>query len=320
MAYSVGGLIQASDINAWLNTINTVYGTGSGDRGYGQSSLQAAVAAGNTITSSHWTSLRTMMTRCATHQGTTQTNLVPEANLGSGQTVRAHISGSAPNNFDIADLVAAIDTNRLTGSAAMSLTSGAHTLTRGSAWTTTINCNLDVVFSNEDHARYFFNTGGEIRVRLTATSTLASSSASQDVDWRDVITNKVGTVTLRGRATTRSGSAGTIQSGGGGTQGFYGLNGTQTLIYNGNNIGGTGYTTNDVLVSARVLNVAGTNGGNGNTIRFTIQLNDDHTNANYDSVAAGMTANIDFLKVGTTNLPVAISNPTFATNTTWSGS
>jgi hypothetical protein len=318
MAYSVGGTIQAADINAWLNTINNVYGVGSADRGYGQTSLQSAVSAGNTISSAHWTNLRTMISRCATHQGTNASTLVTANLLEPADTIYAHVNGTAPNNLNIANIVSDVDTNRLTGSAGMALVSGAHVLTKNAAWTTVTECKIDVAFTNEDHARYFFNTGGEIRVRLTATGTLAASGAAQDVDWRDVIGTKVGTFTLRATGTTRSGTSGAIANGGKGSQGFYGLNGTQTTIYNGSNIGGAGYTTNDVLISAQVLNVVGTNGGNGNTIRFTVRLQDDHTNVNYDSVSSGMTVNIDHYKVGTTNLPLAIAAPTISTNSTWS--
>lgn len=317
MTYQVGGTIQASDINSWLTTMNSVYGVGNGDRGYGQSTLQSNVSVGNTITAAHWTNLRTTISRCATHQGTTATDLVPTNVLDPGDTVYAHVSGSAPNNFNFGSMVTAVDTNRLNAVSNMSLTAAASSLTKAASWTAATSCTVDCVFTDENHARYFFNTGGEIRVRLVATGTLSSSNAAQDIDWRDIITNKVGTFTIKARSSSRSGSAGTINNGGGGSQGFYGLNTTSTTIYNGGNIGGGAYTANDVFIKANVRNVVGTNGGNGNTIRFQIDLSDDHSNAFYDQVSSGMQVVFDYYKVGTANLPVAIAGPTFSTVTAW---
>ncbi len=318
MTYSVGGTISASDINGWLSTVNTLWGVGSGNRGYGQTSTQAAVSTGATINAAHWSNLRSMINSIATHQGTSATNLVPSSFLTTGNTIYAHVSGSGNNAYDINTLVSTIDTNRLSAASDMSLTSNAYTLVKAASWASTTSVVFDVAFGSEDAARYFFNTGGQIRVRLVPTSTLLGSSAAQDIDWRDVVNNKVGTFTLSAGTTVRSGSAGAVANGGAGAQGFYGLNATNTTIYNGTNIGGTGYTVNDVLIQAAVRNVVGTNGGNGNTVRVTVQLNDDHTNVNYDSVSAGMSVAVDYYKAGTTVWSTATAAPTITTVTAWS--
>lgn len=317
MTYSVGSVITASDLNAWLATVNSVWGTGSGNAGYGQPSLLSSVNAGGTVNASHWSSLRAMILASANHQGTSATSLVPTGPLQANNTIFAHVSGTGNNAYDIGNLVSAIYTNRLS-STGMALLSNLYTLTKGASWTSSTTMSFDVTFVTENAARYFFNTGGQIRLRLVSTGTILASVEQQDVDWRDIISNKVGTLIVGAISTERTGSAGIIQNGGGSAQGFYGLNGVPTTIYNGTDIGSGLYSASDVMVSASVLGVAGTNGGNGTTIRFTVLMNDDHTNVTYDMVSDGIQLVVDCYKAGTTNLPTGILTPSFTTFSAWS--
>jgi hypothetical protein len=57
-------------------------------------------------------------------------------------------------------------------------------------------------------------------------------------------------------------------------------------IFNGVNIGSGAYASNDLTITAQVLNRVGTNGGNGNGIRFVITMNDEHTGFE-DNVSSG---------------------------------
>ena len=61
MAYSSGGLIQATDYNGFASTtasanVNDIWSTGAGDKGWGQSALSTVSAAG-TVTATNWASL-----------------------------------------------------------------------------------------------------------------------------------------------------------------------------------------------------------------------------------------------------------------------
>jgi hypothetical protein len=59
MAYSQGGLIAATDYNTFINgtnQLNTVWGTGTGDAGYGQTALSAVSSSGK-VTATQWASL-----------------------------------------------------------------------------------------------------------------------------------------------------------------------------------------------------------------------------------------------------------------------
>lgn len=316
MTYSVGGTIQAADINSWLTTVNNIHGVGNGDRGYGQTtSSQPPVLVGTTITGTQWGNLWNMIVACATHQGTSTSSLVPATALYTGNVIYSHIDGAAPHNFNFSSVISAIDANRLAAFAGvMNLLTNAVVVTKSAAWNTTTTTIVDVTFTSETAARYFFNTGGEIRLHLSATGALASSVTSQDADWKDIIYNKVGYISLKARATLQTaGTAGTVSN-----SGFYDLTTTPTLIFDGTNIGGVSYTTNDVLITCAVLNVAGVNGGNGNTIRFTITAKDDHTNINYDTVSAGLTVSFDTYKVGTGNFFTPIETPVYNIIQPWS--
>jgi hypothetical protein len=274
MAYATGSTILAADINDFLTRTRDVYGSGTGDRGYGQTTFsQAAVGTGTTILASQWSTLTNMISVCATHQGTSVT--LPTFTAGGTVSVGSGLSAA----------VTGIENNRLIAAAgSMTLLSSATSRTQSVAWSTSISTTVNAAWASEDAARFFFNAGGEIRIRFAQTT----NASTQDADWVDIFTNKVGTITLRANTSTRSGAAGTASG-----SGFYQIGTTSTSIYNGTNIGGGAYVANDVLVNALVLNRTATNGGNGNTVQFTIQLNDDHANAFFDSVSGGTVVHFD---------------------------
>ena len=61
MTYSVGGIIQATDYNGFVSTtsganVNDVWGTGTGDKGWGQTAL-STVSVGGIVTATNWASL-----------------------------------------------------------------------------------------------------------------------------------------------------------------------------------------------------------------------------------------------------------------------
>ena len=296
MSYSTGAAIDAADLNSFLETTRRVYATGTGNRGYGQTAVsQANVAVGSPILASHWSSLATMISTCATHQGTSVTLPSPTA----GTTI-AFASG-------LSSAVTAIDTNRLTAApGGMTLTTAARTITRATPWgsgaNSNINCTARATWASEDAMRHFFNTGGQIRVRL-AQGTVATT---QDTAWATIFSG-IGTISISHNSTTRSGTLGTVP---GATTGFYQLVTTDTLLFSGSNIGTGAYSTNDVTVTAKVGNVTGTNGGNGTYMQIIVALSDDHSNAFFDTVRENTQAIFDVYK---SNLP-NVAAPTWTTD------
>jgi hypothetical protein len=271
MAYSSTNTITAADYNAFVSTVNGVIGVGSGTKGYNQSNL-TTVSATDEITAAHWTALLTAVTNAATHQGTSVT--IPGGSdtgyPATSGTIHAfdgsQTIGGASYSYNLTGAVSDVDTNYQNVDAAQQTTPAAqHTSTRGSAWggeagTAAINTDITATFTNANHARGFFNSGGELHITLdqpTATTT-------QSTNWNTIFDTSIGTIKMGYTGTTRTGNAGTPST----TVGFHDLTSSYATIFEGTNIGSGAYAANDVLVQAKT---------DGTIVTFQITCDDQHT-------------------------------------------
>ncbi len=291
MPVTAGSTITAAFYNQIQTQVANILGVGSSNRGYGQASLiqSAQVAAGSNITATQWANLKSDLDLINLHQAGANTALTALSGAITAAGVNAYET-QASN----------ADANRLTAAAAnFTLSATALTITRATVWGTSaipsITGICTVSCASNDAARHFFNTGGDIRILMAHTST----ATTQDSDWTSTLTDKVGTVTFRHGSTIRSGTAGTAAA----SIGFHNLTTTDQVIYNGTDIGGGAYASNDVIISARLNAVSGT------SIIFTVLLRDDHTNSFYDSVASG--TNVKFSQNRATGNGFTIAAPTF---------
>lgn len=237
MTYSVGGLIQATDYNGFVSTnananVNDLWGTGSSDKGYGQTAL-STVSAGGTVTATQWASLVNTISSIASHQGTTITARTAPV-TGDTITILAAL------NTDLTQ----VTTNR--GNAAASGTEyGTFTGTTSkttatgsgsSAWTITFTHTI--TWASANAARYFFNAGGLIRVQFGKSST----GTEADDEWNDLANTLCGNIYISGGFASQNiagtNYTGTTKVGGTGTPstlaantGWYDLLTTDTLIY-----------------------------------------------------------------------------------------
>ena len=238
MTYSSGGLIQASDYNTFQTNLNAIWSTGSGDSGWGQTSI-AAVSAGGTVTATNWA---TLVNNLAT---------------SGAQTNTALTSRSAPTTGTVISILPAVSTditncttNR--GNAASSGTqfgtfSGTTSKTTAtgsgqSAWTITFTHT--VTFPSADQARYFWNAGGLVRLQYGKSSTGTTS----DDDWNQ-LAGWCGSIYISGRVasaaqtiagvsytgTTRIGGTGGTQTTLATTTGWYQLTGSPATVFQLNN-------------------------------------------------------------------------------------
>jgi len=287
MTYSVGGLIEATDYNGFVNSgannINAVWSTGSTDRGYGQTAI-ATVSAGGVVTATQWASLVNTLASLGSHQGTTITsrtapvagnviailsNVATDIDALTGSRGNAAASGTAIGTFS-----GSVSKTTATGSGQ-------------SAWTITFT--QTVTFASAAAARYFFNAGGIVRLLYGKSS----DTTDADADW-NTLAGQCGSINFTGRvnATTNTiaGQAytGTTRlNGTGGTQttlttttGFYNLTagGAATTIFQLNNASSP--YTNDFIRTQVALNAG------GDILTFTTVWSDD------GSTGAGTTANI----------------------------
>jgi len=238
MAYSQGGLIQASDYNGFLNganQVNKIWSTGSGDAGYGQTVLPT-VSSGGTVSAAQWSTLINTMNIMSMHQSNTGTGISP---VTSGSTI-----------FWISLMSSAINTlytNRKNAYSAGTTTTGstfspnftvANTML-AQTWTFT----RTMTFASGDAARYFFNAGGYFNFVTTSVVNGSTSGSIRSSGWTTLIGTNLQNL---------SGIAG--HSNGGRT----GIGGT--VVTNSTNLGYWDSTTTTLPIS-KILSASSTYSG-----------------------------------------------------------
>lgn len=287
MAYTEGGLIEASDYNNFVgNTtagLNRVWSGGAGDAGYGQTNI-GTVSPAATVTATNWATLVTSLAAVGAHQGTTLTSRTAPITgdlIEILNNVTTDITNTTNNRGNAVASGSTIGT--FTGSMSKTTTTGSGQ----SAWTITFA--QTVTFASAAAARYFFNAGGIVRLLYNKTST----GTDADPDW-NTLSGQTGSINFTGRvaSTTNTIAAqaytGTTRlSGSGGTQttlatttGFYNLSagGAAVTIFQLNNASSP-YTP-DFIRTQVALNAGGT------ILTFTTVWSDD------GSSGAGTSANI----------------------------
>ncbi len=209
-SYYIGGKIRSSDFNGFIGNINDIVGIGNGDSGYGQDHLvMEELSSTQKIRASHWNKLLNAIHVAADHQGTTVSvpestsdPLFPSANkiIQLIPTLTADIASVVANklNYDLAQV--AIETNKISSSKTyVNPSSGIPN------WVGTVYYEFATNFSNDNHRRHFFNTGGEIRIGCD----LAPSGVDQQsLDWESLL-NSVATIKMNVNTTVSSASVGT---------------------------------------------------------------------------------------------------------------
>jgi hypothetical protein len=196
MTHATGGLIQAADYNTFKDQLNTIWGTGNGAAGYGQTPVPA-VAANNIIYASEWATLISTLNKARTHQ------------TGSGSGITAPVTGELISFTSRPTLAAQISSAVSSASAFGS--QGATTVGTNSTWAISAAAtgaqngfkDTNVTFASADQARYFFNCGGQINFVCSATDN-AGTTRSQSL--RDTINAAGGVVAFRN--TTNGGRSG----------------------------------------------------------------------------------------------------------------
>ncbi len=258
MAYSTGSVILDDDYNIFATgnaagtgdndvaNVNTVWGIGTGDKGYGQTTLPvlSPVSAGATVTATQWATMLNRISSAASHQGSSITVI---SNPVAGDTISAYAALSTN--------ITTIFNNRLNAAASGS-TSTTNT-DRTTSWTTSVTFTQTITFSSADAARYFFNAGGRITISY-------SRSGGSVNDQNTAITNlctACGTITFTagtGTQTIAGGSfTGTTKTGGSGsptvatTTGWYDLTTSNVQVFTQSASSYYGYEGNSITINLR---------------------------------------------------------------------
>ena len=283
MSYAQFGTIAAADFNALAGgdpvtssgTINTVWATGGTTAGYGNPAI-ANVAVGGTVAATDWASLVNKTANSASHQGTTITSVTAPV---AGGTV-TYIS-SIPTNLTTIY-------NARSNAASQGSTT-ANSVASGSTWSTAQTFTHTVTFANGNAARYFFNSGGQLKV----TCAHANNAAGINLLLNNLASN-VGTVVLSSPSSgTVSISAvtynGVTKVGGGGNapttlpnNGYFALTTSNANVFSQTaSTGPSGYLSTNISVLVKSNGTQGANGDTGSIITiYTI----------WDEVPNGLTA------------------------------
>jgi hypothetical protein len=300
---AVGDLISALRYNNIQSRINVIMGTGSGNSGYGQALNSSQVAVGSNVDLVRVLNLRTDMIKARQHQ--TANN---EAPGGTGAFPLVTTANQITDAFaaNLESQMTTIETNKLVLGAGGTLgnqysdTTDANTSQRTASWNGLLTHNVTVAFGSQNAARFYFNSGGDIRFRVTLTGGTSETGPNQIyTDWSNMFTT-MGTITMNHNNTTRSGTAGTTQA-----IGFYQLTGTNQEIFR--RVGSGNYASNTYIINAR-------SDGTGNVF-FNIQFNDNKGgNPNFDEAVTGtLTSRLDLRRATGSN--VAVAAPTLTTTT-----
>lgn len=268
MTYAQFGTIQAADFNALTggttappaNSLNATWATGSGSAGYGQTAVSNVAAGTNVLASTQWSSLIANTASAATHQGSSITSVsVPVA--GNVITYNSAI----PTNLST------IYTNRLNAATQGSTT--ANTATYNLSWSNQLTFTHTATFANGDAARYFFNSGGQIKMTVSHPSgtgiNLLFNGLASNVGTVVMSSPTSGAITVAGTSyngITKVGGGGnapTIDS----SKGYYGLTTANATVFTQTaSTGPSGYLSTFIRFIVRSNGTQGTNGDAGSVI------------------------------------------------------
>lgn len=270
MTWQQYGLIQASDFNTRAGgnpvttsgTLNAVWATGGGDKGYGQTAL-ANVAAGQTVSAAgQWATLISNCASAASHQGTTITSIsVP-------------VAGGKILYYSALDTnLTSIFNSRLNAASQGSTT--ANTATYATTWSAGLTFTHTATFANGDAARYFFNAGGQLAMTVSHPSgtgiNLLFTNLCSNVGTVVLSAPTSGSITVGGTSYN-----GVTKIGGGGNaptvstnSGYYSYttaNSNTTIFTQTASTGPSGYLSTFIRFIARTNGPVGSNSDCGNVV------------------------------------------------------
>jgi hypothetical protein len=275
-----GSQVAAVDYNTIRNKVVDVIGTGSGSFGYGQSIASSSISSGNVITRQQWENLRIDIYNAKLHQdGSPPVGLIQ---IATGDAVRYGAANPNTNYNAIADQIIS---NRFVIGQGMSTISSRATQSITDAWSQSAQCTLTVTFSTADQARYFFNTGGKIRI---STSRVGGTNTQQNGAWTNLL------------------AAAGAQEFGANTSlfiNYYTLTNSYQNYYT--SASSTPYSANNYQLEVK-SNVANNSSGLATVLTFRVTLYDGYTDPGFppppDQVDGTLTVSVEELKAAGTLL------------------
>lgn len=266
---AVNDKIRFADYNDIRNKVIGILGPGSGSSGYGQSIKSLALSASNKVGVNDWANLYYDIYNAYVHQ----TGIAPPiGTVVENETVR--YAADKPN-FQYDTYANTIITNKfnVAGSQTATRSKGSGSQTwpgvYGDYWVSLAQCTITVTFSSAAQARYFFNSGGQIRF---TSSRSGGTASSQNTSWTNLL-NTVSSINGGAGPTFGGNNPGTGTEPNDG-QNYYRLESGYSAWYAAS--ASSPYGANFFRIYARSPNVGDNSGGTDNQIQFLVYWNDSY--------------------------------------------
>jgi len=266
---AVNDKIRTVDYNTVQTKISNLIGVGSGSTGWGQPLNSSPVTVSSKITVNEWANLRNDIINGFRHINSGTPSTVQAV---ANNTIKYNDTGSTPEQatevvvqYDrwadqlVANRFAIHPTQEKTVTKASS--SQTWPGPEGTVWRNRLVSTVTVTFTTADQARYFFNSGGEIRIQTTRTG---GTTTDQTESWRTLLIS-AGNLAF-GAQKPESGFVG--QNG----KNFYRL--TDNYQEWASRTSSSPYTVNTYRISARTPGVQNNSTGTARIIEFLIELKD----------------------------------------------
>jgi hypothetical protein len=188
---AVNSKIVTADYNSIRDKVIGVLGFGSGNFGYGQQARiqSTAVSEDSRVTINEWANLRYDIINAYKHQnGSNPTT----ATVAEGGTIR-YTTNFTPDTgsldvpqrqYDVwADNLI---TNRFLVAAGESASTAVVSSSKTTSWSTQCQCTIQVYWANSNDARYWFNSGGQIRISASRSGGV-DPATSQNTSWTSLL-------------------------------------------------------------------------------------------------------------------------------------
>jgi hypothetical protein len=210
--------ITAARINNLQASVNLILGAGSGQSGYGQSVGSAPVNnTGDIATAADMNLIYADILAARVHQ-------VGAGDIGIAQVVQnlntiaidtsfniddAGVTTADPDGFkkgiaDFETVMSQVVVDKAIMHSSQAALEPSIASSRSSSWNGLIYHEIAVTFSSAEHRRFFFNTGGELRVSANNTG----SSTPKGLDWT-LLCSEVGNIKFSAETTVSSLGGGT---------------------------------------------------------------------------------------------------------------
>lgn len=248
-----GENIRASEYNAIRAKVIALLGTGTTTRGYGQPYQSSPVnSVTDTVTKQQWDELRYDIVSLKLHQD----GLLPTVVTVNVGDVIGYGAGYPNTNYNT--LADNADTNRFNIGTGQFILSSVANVSTTSSWISSATCELTVTFSTSEDARYFFNSGGQIRITGTRTG---GAGTAQNGAWSSALL-AMGNLTLKASTGTETN--------------FYNLTNSWKSLHSFTL--STPYSSNNILVETK-CDIADNSSAGAKILYFRITLSDGYVDA-----------------------------------------